>query len=77
MNMDLREQLVRTIEGCGQTRYRISAETGIAESVLSRLVNGGGDPRLSTVQTLVDYFGLELRPIKRARKAATSTRKGA
>lgn len=73
--MDLREQLVETIERCGQTRYRISQETGIAESVLSRLIHGSGDPRLSTVQTLVDYFGLELRPIKRIRKP-TNSKKG-
>lgn len=63
----MKQQLIRAIEQSGETRYRIAQETGLAESVLSRLVNGTGDPRLSTVQRLADHLGLELRPAGRGR----------
>ena len=45
VTMTVSEQLRRAVETCGQTRYRISQETGIPESVLSRFVAGGAGVR--------------------------------
>lgn len=61
------------IEASGQSRYRISKETGIAESVLSRFVNGETVLTVETAERLADYLGLEivLRP-----KQGRNVRKG-
>ena len=66
MNID--QVLRRAIKNSGETRYRICQGTGLGHTALSRFVNGTTpDPRLTTVQALCDYFGLELRP-RRGRK---------
>ena len=38
---ELLNAMRKAIEASGQSRYRISKETGIAESVLSRFMSGG------------------------------------
>lgn len=58
------EVLRRAMEGCGESRYRIAAETGLSESVLCRFAAGETALRLANVDVLADYLGLELRPRK-------------
>lgn len=58
------DQLKKAIEECGQSRYRISQETGIEEAALSRFVNGKRGLTLETVDRLADYFGLRLTKSK-------------
>jgi DNA-binding Xre family transcriptional regulator len=63
------EQLRQAIERCGQTRYRISMETGIDQAALSRFVN---DPdtglTLASVDKLCSYLGLELVQLRKRKK---------
>jgi predicted transcriptional regulator len=59
------EKLRRAITDCGRTRYEISKETGIAESVLSRFIHGERGLSLHTVDVLVRFVGLEVRKPKR------------
>ena len=54
----------------GVTRYRISKETGVEQSALSRFVHGKVGLDLSSVDKLAAYLGLEL-----VQKASTN-RKG-
>ena len=59
------EQLRSAIERAPVTRYRISQDTGIAEGVLSRFVHGHVGLSIQSIDTLVEYLGLELVPRKR------------
>lgn len=53
------ETLRRALENCGRTRYAVSKETGIPESVLSRFVHG--QPlRGVNCDKLADYLDLVL-----------------
>lgn len=67
---ELLNMMREVIETSGQSRYRISKATGIAESVLSRFMSGETALAVETVERLADYLGLEivLRP-KRGRGA--------
>jgi len=67
---ELLNMMRKAMETSGQSRYRISKETGIAESVLSRFMSGETALTVETVERLADYLGLEivLRP-KRGRGA--------
>ena len=66
---NIRQVLLKAIKDSGETRYRICQETGLNSPALSRFISGERpDVRLCTVQTLADYFGLELRPKTRGRK---------
>ena len=58
------------IEASDKTRYRIAQESGIAESVLSRLMSGERGLSIDALETLADYLGLEIvmRPKRRRRK---------
>jgi transcriptional regulator with XRE-family HTH domain len=55
------EQLRQAVERSGKTRYRISMETGITQSQLSRFVN---DPNvnlsLANIDKLCECIGAEL-----------------
>ena len=55
------EQLRHAVERCGVTRYRITQETGIPASVLSRFVTSGRGLRSENIDKLCAYLGLELR----------------
>lgn len=68
------EQLAEAIEDSGVTRYRISKDTGVNQSVLLRIVKGTGGCNLETLDTLSAYLGLELRPIKTERKTLKKKR---
>jgi transcriptional regulator with XRE-family HTH domain len=56
------------VAASGKSRYRIAQDTGIAESILSRLMSGETSLAADNAEKLADYLGLEivLRP-KRAR----------
>ena len=49
----------------GVTRYRIAKDSGVDHTALSRFLTEGRDIRVSTVDALASYLGLELQP-KRA-----------
>ncbi len=53
---------VRTALERGCTRYRIAKDAGLDHTALTRFLAHGRDVRLSTVDALADYLGLELRP---------------
>jgi hypothetical protein len=67
------DQLRRTVEGCGQTRYAISKATGIPASVLSRFVVSGRGLRSENIDRLCAYLGLELT--KKTARNTGKTRK--
>ena len=54
------EQLKQAIERSGKSRYRISNESGIAQAVLSRFVNGERDLKLETADKLIAALGLQV-----------------
>ena len=48
----------------GTTRYRIAQDADVDHSGLSRFLDEGRDIRVSTVDALAEYLGLELGPKK-------------
>ena len=63
----LLDEMRGAIETSGKTRYRIAQESGIAESMLSRLMSGERGLSIDALETLADYLGLEIvmRPRRR------------
>ncbi len=57
------ERITKAIEKSKKTRYQISKETGVDESVLCRVVSGGSCS-IKTADILCKYLGLELKPKK-------------
>jgi plasmid maintenance system antidote protein VapI len=55
-------RLRQAVQDSGMTVNALAAAAGIAQPVLHRFLSGERDLTLRTVQKLVDYFGLELRP---------------
>jgi predicted XRE-type DNA-binding protein len=60
----------KAIEECGQSRYRISQETGITQSQLSRIMHGEAGMSLETLEIIAAYLGLEItiRPKQQQKK---------
>ena len=54
------DELRQAIERSGKTRYRISNETGIAESVLSRFMHGKSGLSMESVDLICGCLGLRL-----------------
>jgi len=52
----------------GVTRYRIAKDSGVDHTALSRFLTEGRDVRVSTVDALAEYLGLELGPKKGERR---------
>lgn len=71
------DQLREAIERSGKTRYRISLETGISQSQLSRFVN---DPAVSlslaNIDKLCECIGAVLKAEHAERKRSTKKPKG-
>ena len=63
--MKATDTLRQAMERSGLTRYQISQETGIAESVLSRFASGERTLSGQNIDKLADYLGLELKPKRR------------
>jgi len=61
------EQIRKAIEASDKTRYRLSRETGIAQSQLSRLMSGREGLGYHNLEKLADALGLEIviRPAKK------------
>ena len=59
------EQLRRAILDCEVSRYAISRKTGVAESVLSRFVRGEQGLSSGSIDSLMEFLGLEVRPRRR------------
>ncbi len=62
------DKLAKAIEQSGQSRYEISRQTGVDQSVLHKIVNGGGCS-VQTLEILCEYLELELVQKKRKKKA--------
>ena len=56
----LSDQIRRAVDDCGQTRYRISKETGIDQSTLSRFMSGERGLPMNTLDKLADYLDLNI-----------------
>lgn len=56
----LLDEIRRAIEASGLTRYQIAKETGIAQSQLSRLVNGERGLSVEAIEQLAHYLDLEI-----------------
>ena len=56
----LSDQIRRAVDDCGQTRYRISKETGIDQSTLSRFMSAERGLPMNTLDTLADYLDLNI-----------------
>lgn len=56
------------IEASGKTRYQISQDTGIAQSMLSRFVNGERGLSLAALDVLLPYLGIEVKPPQKPRR---------
>ncbi len=63
------EQLRRAVEQSDLTRYRISKQTGIVQSILSRFVNQGAGLSMDSVDKLCECLELRLvsedKPLKK------------
>lgn len=57
----LSDQVRQAIENCGQTRYRISKETGISNSMLSRFMSGDRGLSMAALDVLADYLRMNIR----------------
>jgi plasmid maintenance system antidote protein VapI len=60
MSMDIAKILVNEIRKGKVTMYRISKETGIDASALTRLVKGTRELSLKKAATLLEFFGYTL-----------------
>ncbi len=56
----LSDQIRRAVDDCGQSRYRISKETGIDASTLSRFASGERGLPMNTLDRLADYLDLNI-----------------
>jgi ribosome-binding protein aMBF1 (putative translation factor) len=55
------QRITEAIAKSGQTRYQISQDTGVKQTVLFRIVHGGSCS-METADKLCEYLGLDLRP---------------
>jgi len=62
----LLEKIRLAIEKSGMSRYQIAKDTGISESVLCKIMQGGSAGH-RTLDKLCEYLGLELREKKKGR----------
>ncbi|HUS95374.1 MAG TPA: helix-turn-helix transcriptional regulator [Hyphomicrobiaceae bacterium] len=65
---DIEESLRQAILNAGITRYRLSKLSGVTEGVLCQFVNRNRTITMETAAKLAAVLGLELTPVKRARK---------
>jgi transcriptional regulator with XRE-family HTH domain len=54
------DDLRRAIARSGKTRYQISAETGLAQSTLSKFVNGKGGLSVEGIDAICQSIGARL-----------------
>ncbi len=77
-NQPFSDQLRQAILRSKKTRYRISAETGIAQSILSRFVREEGGMRLDNIDLVMEAIGgrLQVDAEEPKRKRSKKGRKG-
>lgn len=56
----LSDQLRNAIETSGESRYRISKDTGLSEPTLSRFMSGERGLTMTAIDILADYLDLNL-----------------
>jgi transcriptional regulator with XRE-family HTH domain len=61
------DTLRREILDCGLSRYAISQRAGVSESILSRFVRGERGLSSESIDSLVEFLGLEVRPRRKPR----------
>jgi len=61
------KNIVKAMEQSGKTRYKIWQDTGISQTILHRIVNGG-TASVETLDILCKYLGLELVPKRQKKK---------
>jgi hypothetical protein len=66
-DMPIMATLRTALAKCGETRYAVSAATGIPESTLSRFIHGK-PLRGENVDRLCEYLGLRLIRVKGAER---------
>ena len=66
-DMDIKEIIIKEIEKCGLSRYRIAKDVGLSESQLSKLLAGQRALHVDTASRLLTYFGYEIQK-KKGRK---------
>jgi DNA-binding phage protein len=54
------DQLRRAVKRSEETRYAISQQTGIAQSILSRFVNQDSGLSIESIDKLCEFLGLRL-----------------
>ena len=59
------EQIRRAIESSGETRYRISVETGVSQTTLSRFMHDKGGLSTDVLDRIAEYLRLELKTPQR------------
>lgn len=54
------EKFAELLEKTNKTAYKVSKDTGIAQSVLSDWKNGRSKPKTEKLKILADYFGVSI-----------------
>jgi plasmid maintenance system antidote protein VapI len=62
------ERIRAAIHNSDESRYRIAQSSGIDEATLSRFINGKRKLSQDAIDTLAEYFGLELTEKRRRNK---------
>ena len=65
---DIQEQLRQAIIDAGISRYRLSKVSGVTQAVISTFVNRKRSATMDTAAKLATALGLELTPMKPAKK---------
>jgi len=59
------DELRDAILNCGQTEYRVSKESGVAQPILNRFLREERGISLETAAKVCTYLGLHLAPVRR------------
>jgi plasmid maintenance system antidote protein VapI len=62
------DELRRAVDACGQSRYRLCQELGIAESTLSRFMSGERGLTMKCLDRLAALLDLHVAGGKRSKK---------
>ena len=68
MKPNIEEQLRQAIIGARISRYAQAKLSGVSEGVISNFINRHRTVTMETAAKLTAVLGLELRPVKRAKK---------
>lgn len=64
----LGDQVRRAVDESGLSRYAICKALGMDQAIMSRFMTGKGGLSMAKLDLLAAVLGLELRPVRRARK---------